>query len=93
MGNTLEENEDICTRRSIFTFAKPTGVTDSKPRKSEGPARRWMPTLLRTRDEAARVRVTGPTLIKFAPRVRRESSRYRLTLRAMLMPGYTGLHR
>jgi hypothetical protein len=68
-------------------------MTDSKPRKSEGRAKRWMLTPLRTRDEAARVRVTGPTLIKFARRVHTENSRYRLTLRAMLMPGYIGLHR
>jgi len=68
-------------------------MTDSKPRKSERPSETLDANPLRTRDEAARVRVTGPTLIKFARRAPTENSRYRLTLRAMLTPGYIGLHR
>jgi hypothetical protein len=91
LGNTLEEKK-ASARCLIFTSAKPTGMTDAKPRKSEGPARRWISTPLRTRNEADRVRVTGPTLIKFAGRGHTENRLYRLTLSAMLMPGHIGSH-
>jgi hypothetical protein len=92
LGNTLEEKKVL---RQIFDIQvrQATGMTDAKPRKSEGRARRWMPTPLQTRKEVARVRVTGPTLIKFARKGHAESSCYRSTLSAMLMPGHIGLHK